>query len=262
MDNLSDKNRQRAGAVTAFFGLSVLMLSGIMFLVLVVVSLTTWVALGIALLMALSLLWASKTSERRILEKLPGTQLGEGEQPRLINLVEGLCLSTGISPPRIHILPTEGRNIAALGRSVDHSTLIVTSGLLGAATRIELEAVLANRISQIASYRTALATTAITTFGLSIELLSFRIRPFSFLTGSAKRKIGLQVDASHDFAGDVAGTGITRYPPGMVEAIEMMENRTSVPEVSSTLDSLWLFPSTSNTNRPTVEARATALREM
>lgn len=262
MDNLSDKNRQRAGAVTAFFGLSVLMLAGLVFLVLFAISLTTMVALGLALLIALSLLWSSKTSERRILEKLPSTQLGDGEQPRLTNLVEGLCLSTGTAPPRIHLLPTEGRNIAALGRSVDHSTLIITTGLLEAATRIELEAVLANRISQIASYRTALATTAITTFGMSIELASLRIRPFLFLAGTLKRKIGLQVDPSHDFSGDVAGAGITRYPPGMVEAIEMMGNRTLVPEVSPTLDSLWLFPSTSNTDRPTVEARATALREM
>ena len=176
MDNLSDKNRRRAGRVTALFGLSVLMLAGLVFLVLLVISSTIWVASGLALLMAIWLLWASKTSERRILENLPGTQVGEGEQPRLVNLIEGLCLSTGTSPPQIHILPTESRNIAALGRSADHSTLIITTGLLEVATRIQLEAVLANRISQIASYRTALATTAITTFGLSMRLSSFRIR--------------------------------------------------------------------------------------
>ena len=262
MDNLSDKNRRRAGLVTAVFGLSVLMLAGLVFLVLLVISSTIWVASGLALLMAIWLLWASKTSERRILENLPGTQVGEGEQPRLVNLIEGLCLSTGTSPPQIHILPTESRNIAALGRSADRSTLIIATGLLEAATRIQLEAVLANRISQIASHRTALATAAITTFGLSIGLSSFRIQPFSYLAGSLKRKIGLQVDPSHDFVGDITGTGITRYPPGMVEAIEMTENRTFVPEVSPVLDSLWLFPSTPNTNRPTVEARATALREM
>ena len=262
MDNLSDKNRRRAGLVTALFGLSVLMLAGLVFLVLLFISSTIWVASGPALLMAIWLLWASKTSERRILENLPGTQVGEGEQPRLVNLIEGLCLSTGTSPPQIHILPTESRNIAALGRSADHSTLIITTGLLEVASRIQLEAVLANRISQIASYRTALATTAITTFGLSMRLSSFRIRPVSLLGGPLKQKMGLQVDPGHDFAGDVAGTGITRYPPGMVEAIELMEDRTLVPEVSPSLDSLWLFPSTSNTNRPTVEARATALREM
>ena len=78
MDNLSDKNRQRAGLVTTLFGLSVLMLAALMFLVLLAISLTIWVALGLALLMAVSLLWASKTGERRILEKLPGTRLSEG----------------------------------------------------------------------------------------------------------------------------------------------------------------------------------------
>ena len=98
MDNLSDKNRRRAGLVTALFGLSVLMLAGLVFLVLLVISSTIWVASGLALLMAIWLLWASKTSERRILENLPGTQVGEGEQPRLVNLIEGLCLSTGTSP--------------------------------------------------------------------------------------------------------------------------------------------------------------------
>ncbi len=262
MDNLSEKNRQSAGLVTALFGVSVLVLSGLVCLLMLAVAPSRWLALVFAPLTALSLLSASKTSERRILRKLPGTQLTDGEHPRLNNLVEGLCLSTGVSPPRIHILPTEGRNIAAIGRSVDDSTLIITTGLLQAATRIELEAVLANRIFQIASYRTALATTAITTFGLSIELLPFPIRPFSILPTPLQRKFGLQVDPSHDFVGDAAGTGITRYPPGMVEAIQMTENRTMIPEASPTLDSFWLFPSASNTNRPTAEARATALREM
>tara|TARA_B100001996_G_scaffold284030_1_gene224325 strand:- start:487 stop:1275 length:789 start_codon:yes stop_codon:yes gene_type:complete len=262
MDDLSDKNQQSIGFMKASFGFCVLILSLGFSLVLIVVSVPKGIAFSTGLLALLLLLCASLTAERRILNSLPGRRIVEGEHPRITNLVEGLCLSTGISPPHIHILPTEGRNVAAFGTSVNGSTLIITTGLLEAATRIELEAVLANRISQIVTYRTALATVAAATFGLAIGPPSFQTRPFALISPKLKRKIGLQVDPSHDFSGDVAGTGITRYPPGMVEAIEMAENKTVIPETSPTLDAFWLFPSKSETNRPSIEARATVLREM
>ena len=262
MDDLSDKNQQSTGFIKASFVLCALTLSLVLSLLLTLASLPSWAAFLIGLLILFSLLWASVTAERRILNSLPGGRLQEGEHPRITNLVEGLCLSTGISPPQIHLLPTEGRNIAALGRSVNRSTLIITTGLLEAATRIEMEAVLANRISQIAAHRTALATVAASTFGLQIGPSSLQVRPFSLMSTKMKRKIGLLVDPSQDFSADVAGTGITRYPPGMVEAIEMSENQTLIPESNTSLDPLWLFPSKSETNRPSIEARATVLREM
>ena len=150
MNEVSEENRQTVGTVTALFVLCALILSVILSLLLMVASTPTAVALLVGLLALLLVLWASATTERRILNSLPGGRLAEGDHPRITNLVDALCLSTGISPPQIHILPTEGRNIAALGRSANESTLIITTGLLEAATRIELEAVLANRIYQIA----------------------------------------------------------------------------------------------------------------
>ena len=262
MNEVSEENRQKVGSVTALFVRCALILSVILSLLLMAASAPKEIALLVGLLALLLLLWVSATTERRILNSLPGGRLAEGDHPRITNLLEALCLSTGISPPQIHILPTKGRNIAALGRSVNESTLIITTGLLEAATRIELEAVLANRIYQIVSHRTALVTVAVSTFGLEIGPSPFRIRPFALMSPKLKQKTGLLVDPSQDFSGDAAGTGITRYPPGMVEAIEMADNGTLISETSPSLDSLWLFPSKPETNRPSVEARATVLREM
>ena len=152
--------------------------------------------------------------------------------------------------------------MAAVGRSSSKSTLIVTTGLLDSASRIELEALVANRISQIAAGQTALATTALSTFGLQIGIATIRVRPFALLPMNVKKRIGLELDPSDDFVNDSAGVALTRYPPGMVEALAMMENRNALAKAGAITDSLWVLSTEQNTDRPTAEARMTALREL
>ena len=79
---------------------------------------------------------------------------------------------------------------------------------------------------------------------------------------SVKQRFGLELDPSDAFLNDSAGVALTRYPPGMVEALAMMENRNALSKASSITDSLWVLSTQENTDRPTVEARMTALREL
>jgi len=262
MDNLSDKNRQRAGLLMVLFVVSVAALSVVVYFLARIFSIPVSIGVLLAALTLVPVLYLCASAERRVLNTFSGQQILDDEYPRLINLVEGVCLSTGIPIPEIRVIPTEARNMAAVGRSIERSTLIVTSGLLESASRVELEAVLANRISQIATGKTALTTTALTTFGLQIGSTSFRIRPFLALPAVLQKKIGLELDSSDDFVGDNAAVKITRYPPGMVEALRMMENRNHVTESGPIIDSLWVLSSDPKSNRPTVEARMTALREL
>ena len=88
------------------------------------------------------------------------------------------------------------------------------------------------------------------------------MRPFALLPVSVKQRFGLELDPSDDFLNDSAGVALTRYPPGMVEALAMMENRNELSTASSITDSLWVLSTNANTDRPTVEARMTALREL
>ena len=108
MNEVSEENRQKVGSVTALFVLCALILSVILSLLLMAASTPKAIALLVGLLALLLLLWVSATTERRILNSLPGGRLAEGDHPRITNLLEALCLSTGISPPQIHILPTKG----------------------------------------------------------------------------------------------------------------------------------------------------------
>ena len=53
-------------------------------------------------------------------------------------------------------------------------------------------------------------------------------------------KFGLELDPSDDFLNDGAGVALTRYPPGMVEALAMMEDKHALSKASSITDSLWV----------------------
>ena len=78
MNEVSEENRQKVGSVTALFVLCALILSVILSLLLMAASTPKAIALLVGLLALLLLLWVSATTERRILNSLPGGRLANG----------------------------------------------------------------------------------------------------------------------------------------------------------------------------------------
>lgn len=124
-----------------------------------------------------------------------------GEYPRFHNLVEGLCVSYGLDKPDLYVLDDPARNAMALGRDHHHAAIAVTTGLLGDLERIELEAVLAHELARIRRLDIGPATAAAVLWGAP---------------GIRQRVVGhgREVDADSD------ACGITRYPPGLIAALE------------------------------------------
>ena len=91
MDNLSDKNLQRAGRMMLLFASLLAALSiAVLFL------LELWIGIVsasvVAFLFLLVFAGLSATAERRILSSLRVRAVHKDKYPRLSNLVEGLCL--------------------------------------------------------------------------------------------------------------------------------------------------------------------------
>jgi heat shock protein HtpX len=49
---------------------------------------------------------------------------------RLHNLVEGLCIASGLPKPRIYVIDDAAPNAFATGRNPKHAAIAVTTGLL------------------------------------------------------------------------------------------------------------------------------------
>ncbi|MGH8990292.1 MAG: M48 family metalloprotease [Acidimicrobiia bacterium] len=157
------------------------------------------------------------------------------EQARLHNIVEGLCVAAGLPKPALFVVSDRVPNAFSAGRNPDHASLVVTTGLLEGMTRVELEGVVAHELAHIRNRDTLLTSTA-------VGLMFFR----GFLP------------PRRETLADVTGVRITRYPPGLIAALEKLR-RTGTNGRSGTWVTahLWI-----NGPNPPLDQRLTELRDL
>jgi heat shock protein HtpX len=78
-----------------------------------------------------------------------GHDVTRQEQPRLYNLLENLCISRGITMPKLKIMESPALNAFATGLNPRQYAVTVTTGLLKALSDQEIEAVLGHELTHI-----------------------------------------------------------------------------------------------------------------
>ena len=188
------------------------------------------------------------------------------EYPRLHNVVEGLCIAAGLPKPRLYIVQDDAPNAFATGRDPKHAAVAVTTGLLQKMNRIELEAVLAHELSHVQNYDILVSTLAVTMVGAVALLSDIGIRSLWFGGGRRSRDdngggsllmilalvflvlapivakiMQLAVSRRRETLADFSAVEMTRYPPGMVSALEKLrDDQTVVAAGSRATAHLWI----------------------
>ncbi|HZQ58692.1 MAG TPA: M48 family metalloprotease [Acidimicrobiales bacterium] len=141
-------------------------------------------------------------------------------EARVLNLVEGLAPGAGLARPELMVIDDEAPNALALGRDARRGVVVVTSGLLSALDRMQLEAVVAHLLVQVRDGVTAAAT------------LSLAFRP---------SRAPAPVDMAQ---ADTAAVALTRYPPALAAALEVVAagGPAAPRHASPVLGPLWLVP--------------------
>ena len=78
-----------------------------------------------------------------------GREVTRAEQPRLYNLLENLCISRGITMPKLKVADDPALNAFATGMNEKQYAITVTSGLLARLDDAELESVLGHELTHI-----------------------------------------------------------------------------------------------------------------
>ncbi len=226
------------------------------------------------------------------------------EYRRLYNLVEGLTIASGLPMPRIYIVDDPAPNAFATGRNPRHAAIAVTTGLLEKMNRVELEGVLAHELSHIKNYDILVSTIAVTLVGSVVLLSDIALRTM-FWNGGRVRRDGDRNDGNNPLAifgiifivlapllgkamqaaisrrrealADASAVQMTRYPPGLISALEKLLADTTVTHSASKATAhLWIeqpmsgvgdrgkFGSFNNLfdTHPPLEERIAALREL
>ena len=179
---------------------------------------------------------------------------------RLHNLVENLCIAGGLPKPRLYVIQDDAPNAFATGRNPKHAAVAVTSGLLEKLDRVELEGVFAHELSHIKNYDILVSTLAVTLVGAVALLTDIAIRmmwwnggrvsrsndrgnssnPLAFvgfalliIAPLVARMMQATISRRRETLADVSACQLTRYPPGLISALEKLQADSTVTHSAS-----------------------------
>jgi heat shock protein HtpX len=201
-------------SVPAILGV-VVMLCGIVVPLLLVVG----AVLLLAWIVVAAVTWSRASSS--LLSQLGGTGLADAVAAshisklgaeRLADLAEGMCAALGLPVPELRVLADRVPNAVVVGRRHDDAALVVTAGLVTSLDRIELEAVVAHELAHVKRLDVAPAALLATGVGRAFTALSGE-RGTLWLTGTDR-----------EIWADLAAVATTRYPPGLLAALERIND--------------------------------------
>lgn len=185
--------------------------------------------------------------------------LERGAAPRLYEMLENLCISRGMTVPKLMIIDDEALNAFASGVNDKQFTVTVTRGLLDHLNDAEVEAVLAHELTHIRNGDVKLMVVAVVIAGVLSFLSEITFRSVRF-SGSSSRGssdnkgagaailVGLLIMAiagvlaavirfslsrSREYLADAGAVELTKNPDAMISALLKISGRADIAGVPS-----------------------------
>jgi len=256
-----------------------------------------YVMVPISLIFVFIYTWSSYQYGDRVVLSSTGAVPAEGPQYTYLNdTVEGLAIAAGIPKPKVYVVPSDELNAFATGKDPEHASVAVTSGLMRALDRQELEGVIAHELSHVRNRDIQFMTLVAVLVGL-VGILSHMILRSYWWGGRRGRRdrdrgnigliivavgfvlaifapiltriVQLAVSRRREYMADASGAELTRYPDGLADALEKIgkHNRGDM-KVSEAVSHLFIAdPNRSALDalyatHPPIEERIKRLREM
>lgn len=225
-------------------------------------------------------------------------QIQKEQNPYLYNLVENLCIASGVPVPKVYVIDSPALNAFATGRDPEHASIAVTTGIMAALENEELEGVLAHELSHVKNYDIRVMTIVVVLVG-AVSLIGHMFWRVQMFGGNRRRSndseggqlgsvlmivgivflilspiiatlIQLAISRRREYLADASGALLTRYPEGLARALEKIQ-ASNVPLQSASAATAHLFisnplkgksVSSLFSTHPPIEERIQRLRNM
>lgn len=230
-----------------------------------------------------------------IIGRVVGAQAASGDdERRLLRLIEPLCISRGMTTPKLAIVPSAALNAFASGVNPSQYTITVTQGLLDGLDDRELEGVLAHELTHIRNDDVRLMIFAVLIAGVvsfcgemlfrTMAHTRGRVRVYRSggkKGGSAAVLLGLAaivlafvlaqlirmaLSRSREFMADAGAVELTKDPDALISALRKIAGHSDLEGVPSGVMDM-CFENKKNgigdlfSTHPAIEARIAALVE-
>lgn len=175
-------------------------------------------------------------------------EIQKSDDPRLYQTVENIAMSDGLPMPRVYIIDDPAPNAFATGRDPQHAYVAVTTGLLQIMDKYELEGVIAHEMGHIKNYDIRVMMIVfglVSAIGLITDMF-FRLMWFrddressspvfliaaiaaAVLSPFVAMLVQLAVSRQREYLADATGAETTRYPDGLIRALEKLRDYPTV----------------------------------
>ncbi len=191
-----------------------------------------------------------------------GREITRAEQPRLYNILENLCISRGITMPKLKIMDSDALNAFATGMNQKQYSITITSGLLAGLDDAEVEAVLGHELTHIRNGDVRMMVIAVIIAGAIsfFAELFFRLWFYGGFRGSRSSDdrrgggaglailiavvfivvayllsfvIRLALSRSREYLADAGSVELTKNPDAMISALRKIEGHGELPRATS-----------------------------
>jgi heat shock protein HtpX len=228
-----------------------------------------------------------------------GREVSRTEEPRIYNLLENLCISRGITTPRLKVMESDALNAFTTGMNEKQYAVTVTTALLARLDDAELEAVLGHELTHIRNGDVRMLVVAVIIAG-AVSFFAEMFFRLWFNTGGrfgSRRSDGgergkggnliaiviavalvavawllsgvirFALSRSREFLADAGSVELTKNPDAMISALRKIEGRGELHGATSAVMEMCVdnpreeFTDLFSTHPP-VEARIKALVEV
>lgn len=193
-------------------------------------------------------------SDKIVVAATGAREVKKEENVKLHNIIEELCLASGLPKPRIFIINDASINAFATGRDPEHGIVCFTTGCLTRLNREQLQGVAAHELAHIRNYDIRTMTVATVLVGITVLLSDILIRMFIFgsfrnsdnrdpkiffiaiivaiilaiLTPIVAKMITFAISRSREFAADATAVEFTRNSEGLASALEVISKDSNI----------------------------------
>lgn len=190
-------------------------------------------------------------------------EITKKDNPRLWRIIENLAITDGLPMPRVYIIDDPAPNAFATGRNPQNASVCATSGLLEIMSDDELQGVFAHELGHIKNYDIRVSMLA---FALAavVSLIADVIIQMTWFRGGRERGennqaimilaivaaiiapivatlIELAVSRRREYLADATGALTTRYPEGLISALQKIERSGSALKRQNTSTAHFFF---------------------
>ncbi len=197
--------------------------------------------------------------DRMVLAASRAKEITHDDAPVLFNVVEEMCIASGLPMPKVYIVDDSAPNAFATGRDPEHASIAVTKGLLRKLNRDELQGVIAHEMAHVGNFDIRYAMLVGVLVGTTVLISDFFLRGLWFGRGGGRREGGnqlqiimiivavvlailaplfarllqLSISRQREYLADATAVRLTRNPKGLADALAKISGDREVLEVAN-----------------------------